>query len=170
MLNNFKERLMKMSKLEKILGIVVLVLVLFIVYCCVSGDKETTTDTNTTQEVTDNYNNYQEDDTEEPVDQYDSSLVVDAFVENYIKDNMPGYDVTFDRSDDLVYISISAPDVDASNIPKDVMDETVVTYGLADSADYLASQVETCYAEEGKTVYCIVTLYDVNGIELYKTK
>ena len=85
MLNNLKERLMKMSKLEKILGIVVLVLVLFIVYCCVSGDEETTTDTNTTQEVTDNYNNYQEDDTEEPVDQYDSSLVVDAFVENYIK-------------------------------------------------------------------------------------
>lgn len=172
MLEKMKERLMRMSKMEKILAIIVALLIVFIAYCAAVGDDYVDEDTSVNDEYNvDDYNNdQQEQEEQEEADVYDNALATDTFVENYLKEQLPGYDITFRRNDTLVFITITAPDVDAAGMPQSVINETVQMYGLSDSTDVLADKVEQCYKDSGKDVYCSISLYDVNGIKLYESK
>lgn len=175
-MKNLKERIMNMSKMEKVLGCIVIALVVFIGYCVYLGSEEEqamidNNNTNMYQDNNDSNNNYNDEEEYKNGDEYDYLAETDAVVETVVRESFEGYGVTFSRIDNVVNIDVVAYDCDITGYDRILIDQEVAIYEIDTNGDALAREVESYYnTMNGVNIYCSITFYDRVGNLIYQTK
>ena len=170
------EKIKEMSKLEKVLCVVVPVLVVCICVSKISKPEEQTTEsqynTETDVEEQDDYeDNYVEQEQPE-VDSYDKISEVDAVVKSILIEAYEGHDVSLSHpNDSSVSIDIVSPELNVYGVSQDIVDQMVREYNVDTTTDNLSNEIEKCYLEgTDRYIDCTITIYDVNGLIVYVSK
>ena len=171
------EKIKEMSKLEKVLCVVVPVLVVCICVSKISKPEEQTTEsqynteTDVEQERDDYKDNYVEQEQPE-VDSYDKISEVDAVVKSILIEAYEGHDVSLSHpNDSSVSIDIVSPELNVYGVSQDIVDQMVREYNVDTTTDNLSNEIEKCYLEgTDRYIDCTITIYDVNGLIVYVSK
>ena len=170
------EKIKEMSKLEKVLCVVVPVLVVCICVSKISKPEEQTTEsqynTETDIEEQDDYeDNYVEQEQPE-VDSYDKISEVDAVVKSILIEAYEGHDISLSHpNDSSVSIDIVSPELNVYGVSQDIVDQMVREYNVDTTTDNLSNEIEKCYLEgTDRYMDCTITIYDVNGLVVYVSK
>ena len=170
------EKIKEMSKLEKVLCVVVPVLVVCICVSKISKPEEQTTEsqynTETDVEEQDDYkDNYVEQEQPE-VDSYDKISEVDAVVKSILIEAYEGHDISLSHpNDSSVSIDIVSPELNVYGVSQDIVDQMVREYNVDTTTDNLSNEIEKCYLEgTDRYIDCTITIYDVNGLIVYVSK
>ena len=170
------EKIKGMSKLEKVLCVVVCVLVVCVCVSKVSKPEEQTTEsqynTETDVEEQDDYeDNYVEQEQPE-VDSYDKISEVDAVVKSILIEAYEGHDISLSHpNDSSVSIDIVSPELNVYGVSQDIVDQMVREYNVDTTTDNLSNEIEKCYLEgTDRYIDCTITIYDVNGLIVYVSK
>ena len=161
------EKIKGMSKLEKVLCVVVPVLVVCICVSKISKPEEQTTEsqynTETDVEEQDDYeDNYVEQEQPE----------VDAVVKSILIEAYEGHDISLSHpNDSSVSIDIVSPELNVYGVSQDIVDQMVREYNVDTTTDNLSNEIEKCYLEgTDRYIDCTITIYDVNGLIVYVSK
>ena len=170
------EKIKEMSKLEKVLCVVVPVLVVCICVSKISKPEEQTTEsqynTETDVEEQDDYeDNYVEQEQPE-VDSYAKLSEVDAVVKSILIEAYEGHDISLSHpNDSSVSIDIVSPELNVYGVSQDIVDQMVREYNVDTTTDNLSNEIEKCYLEgTDRYIDCTITIYDVNGLIVYVSK
>ena len=170
------EKIKGMSKLEKVLCVVVPVLVVCICVSKISKPEEQTTEsqynTETDVEEQDDYeDNYVEQEQPE-VDSYAKLSEVDTVVKSILIEAYEGHDVSLSHpNDSSVSIDIVSPELNVYGVSQDIVDQMVREYNVDTTTDNLSNEIEKCYLEgTDRYIDCTITIYDVNGLIVYVSK
>ena len=173
------EKIKEMSKLEKVLCVVVCVLVVLYVlarYKISKPEEQTTesqynTETDVEQERDDYKDNYVEQEQPE-VDSYDKISEVDAVVKSILIEAYEGHDISLSHpNDSSVSIDIVSPELNVYGVSQDIVDQMVREYNVDTTTDNLSNEIEKCYLEgTDRYIDCTITIYDVNGLIVYVSK
>ena len=171
------EKIKEMSKLEKVLCVVVPVLVVCICVSKISKPEEQTTESqyNTETDVEQEQDNYEDNyvEQEQPeVDSYDKISEVDAVVKSILIEAYEGHDVSLSHpNDSSVSIDIVSPELNVYGVSQDIVDQMVREYNVDTTTDNLSNEIEKCYLEgTDRYIDCTITIYDVNGLIVYVSK
>ena len=171
------EKIKEMSKLEKVLCVVVPVLVVCICVSKISKPEEQTTESqyNTETDVEQEQDNYEDNyvEQEQPeVDSYDKISEVDAVVKSILIEAYEGHDISLSHpNDSSVSIDIVSPELNVYGVSQDIVDQMVREYNVDTTTDNLSNEIEKCYLEgTDKYMNCTITIYDVNGLVVYVSK
>ena len=171
------EKIKGMSKLEKVLCVVVCILVVCVCVSKVSKPEEQTTEsqynteTDVEQERDDYKDNYVEQEQPE-VDSYDKISEVDAVVKSILIEAYEGHDISLSHpNDSSVSIDIVSPELNVYGVSQDIVDQMVREYNVDTTTDNLSNEIEKCYLEgTDRYIDCTITIYDVNGLIVYVSK
>ena len=171
------EKIKEMSKLEKVLCVIVPVLVVCICVSKISKPEEQTTEsqynteTDVEQERDDYKDNYVEQEQPE-VDSYDKISEVDAVVKSILIEAYEGHDISLSHpNDSSVSIDIVSPELNVYGVSQDIVDQMVREYNVDTTTDNLSNEIEKCYLEgTDRYIDCTITIYDVNGLIVYVSK
>ena len=171
------EKIKEMSKLEKVLCVVVCVLVVCVCVSKISKPEEQTTEsqynteTDVEQERDDYKDNYVEQEQPE-VDSYDKISEVDAVVKSILIEAYEGHDISLSHpNDSSVSIDIVSPELNVYGVSQDIVDQMVREYNVDTTTDNLSNEIEKCYLEgTDRYIDCTITIYDVNGLVVYVSK
>ena len=171
------EKIKEMSKLEKVLCVVVCVLVVCVCVSKISKPEEQTTEsqynteTDVEQERDDYKDNYVEQEQPE-VDSYDKISEVDAVVKSILIEAYEGHDISLSHpNDSSVSIDIVSPELNVYGVSQDIVDQMVREYNVDTTTDNLSNEIEKCYLEgTDRYIDCTITIYDVNGLIVYVSK
>ena len=171
------EKIKEMSKLEKVLCVVVCVLVVCVCVSKISKPEEQTTESqyNTETDVEQEQDNYEDNyvEQEQPeVDSYDKISEVDAVVKSILIEAYEGHDISLSHpNDSSVSIDIVSPELNVYGVSQDIVDQMVREYNVDTTTDNLSNEIEKCYLEgTDKYMNCTITIYDVNGLVVYVSK
>ena len=171
------EKIKEMSKLEKVLCVVVPVLVVCICVSKISKPEEQTTESqyNTETDVEQEQDNYEDNyvEQEQPeVDSYDKISEVDAVVKSILIEAYEGHDISLSHpNDSSVSIDIVSPELNVYGVSQDIVDQMVREYNVDTTTDNLSNEIEKCYLEgTDRYIDCTITIYDVNGLIVYVSK
>ena len=159
------EKIKGMSKLEKVLCVVVCVLVVCVCVSKISKPEEQTTESQ--------YNTETDVEQEQPeVDSYDKISEVDAVVKSILIEAYEGHDISLSHpNDSSVSIDIVSPELNVYGVSQDIVDQMVREYNVDTTTDNLSNEIEKCYLEgANKYMDCTITIYDVNGLVVYVSK
>ena len=171
------EKIKEMSKLEKVLCVVVCVLVVCVCVSKISKPEEQTTEsqynteTDVEQERDEYKDNYVEQEQPE-VDSYDKISEVDAVVKSILIEAYEGHDISLSHpNDSSVSIDIVSPELNVYGVSQDIVDQMVREYNVDTTTDNLSNEIEKCYLEgTDRYIDCTITIYDVNGLVVYVSK
>ena len=159
------EKIKGMSKLEKVLCVVVCILVVCVCVSKISKPEEQTTESQ--------YNTETDVEQEQPeVDSYDKISEVDAVVKSILIEAYEGHDISLSHpNDSSVSIDIVSPELNVYGVSQDIVDQMVREYNVDTTTDNLSNEIEKCYLEgTDKYMNCTITIYDVNGLVVYVSK
>ena len=159
------EKIKGMSKLEKVLCVVVCVLVVCVCVSKISKPEEQTTESQ--------YNTETDVEQEQPeVDSYDKISEVDAVVKSILIEAYEGHDISLSHpNDSSVSIDIVSPELNVYGVSQDIVDQMVREYNVDTTTDNLSNEIEKCYLEgTDRYIDCTITIYDVNGLIVYVSK
>ena len=159
------EKIKGMSKLEKVLCVVVCILVVCVCVSKVSKPEEQTTESQ--------YNTETDVEQEQPeVDSYDKISEVDAVVKSILIEAYEGHDISLSHpNDSSVSIDIVSPELNVYGVSQDIVDQMVREYNVDTTTDNLSNEIEKCYLEgTDRYIDCTITIYDVNGLIVYVSK
>ena len=147
------EKIKEMSKLEKVLCVVVPVLVVCICVSKISKPEEQTTESQ--------YNTETDVEQEQPeVDSYDKISEVDAVVKSILIEAYEGHDISLSHpNDSSVSIDIVSPELNVYGVSQDIVDQMVREYNVDTTTDNLSNEIEKCYLEgTDRYIDCTITL------------